>query len=81
MAVPSIGQMGETCGALLNAHAGLRPCVIVGYCVNGKIAFEAAHAVLRGGGRVAAVVLFDTIAAMDLAPRNDRDGRRLLHSP
>ena len=63
MAVPSIGQMGETCGALLHAHAGSGPCVILGYCINGKIAFEAAHAVLRAGGRVAAVVLFDTIAA------------------
>jgi hypothetical protein len=62
MAVPSIGQMGETCGALLHAHAGSGPCVIVGYCINGKIAFEAAHAVLRGGGRIAAVILFDTIA-------------------
>ena len=62
-AVPSIEQMGAICGALLHAHAGSAPFVILGYCINGKIAFEAAHAVLRAGSKVAVVVFFDAFAA------------------
>ena len=60
-AVPTIGQLGEICGAAVHAHAGQTPCVIMGYCVDGKIAVEAAHALERAGGSVALVVLIDAV--------------------
>ena len=42
---------------------GRAPCVIAGYCIGGKIAFEAAHVLQRAGGNVAFVLLLDAWAS------------------
>ena len=46
-------------GDVVRAHAGSSPCVLAGYSLGGKIAFEAAHALQRAGGDVGLVVLVD----------------------
>ena len=58
-AVPTIEQLGVLYGERLAAHAGSEPCVIAGYCLGGKIAFEAARVMQRAGGNVAFVLLLD----------------------
>jgi amino acid adenylation domain-containing protein len=59
---PTLEELGEICGAALRAHAGSAPCVIMGYCIDGKVAFEAALALRRAGGNVALVVILDAMA-------------------
>jgi amino acid adenylation domain-containing protein len=61
-ALPTIEQLGGLHGEILAAHAGSAPCVIAGYCLGGKIAFEAARVVQRAGGNVAFVLLLDARA-------------------
>jgi thioesterase domain-containing protein len=58
-ALPTIEQLGARYGEILAAHAGPQPCVIAGYCIGGKIAFEAARVVQRAGGNVAFILLLD----------------------
>ena len=48
-ALPTIEQLGALYADVLRAHAGSSPCVIAGYSLGGKIAFEAAHALQRAG--------------------------------
>jgi thioesterase domain-containing protein len=61
-ALPTIEQLGGLYGEILAAHTGSEPCVIAGYCIGGKIAFEAARVVQRAGGTVALVLLLDARA-------------------
>jgi len=58
-ALPTIEQLGALYGEILAAHAGSEPCVIAGYCIGGKIGFEAARVVQRAGGNVAFILLLD----------------------
>ncbi len=58
-AVPTIEELGVLHGDALHAHAGSSPCVVVGYSLFGKVAFEAARALQRAGGNVALVLLLD----------------------
>ena len=61
-APPTIEQLGALYADVLRAHAGSSPCVIAGYSLGGKIAFEAAHALQRAGGNVGLVLLVDAWA-------------------
>jgi amino acid adenylation domain-containing protein len=60
--LPTIEQLGASCGDLVLAHAGSSPCVIAGYSFDGKVAFEAACALQRAGGNVACALLIDAYA-------------------
>ena len=60
--LPTVEQLGALYGELLAAHAGSSPCVIAGYSLGGKIAFEAARVLQRAGGNVAFVLLLDAQA-------------------
>ncbi len=60
--LPTMEQMGELYGRILFDHVGTAPCVIAGYSLGGKIAFEAAHALRRAGGNAAFVLLIDARA-------------------
>jgi amino acid adenylation domain-containing protein len=62
-AMPTIEQLGVLHGDLLRAHAGSSPCVLAGYSLSGKIAFEAARALQRAGGNIAFVLLLDARAS------------------
>jgi thioesterase domain-containing protein len=55
----TVEQLGELHGDALRAHAGSSPCVVAGYSVSAKIAFEAARVLQRAGGNVALVLLLD----------------------
>ena len=61
-ALPTMEQLGALYGDAVRAHAGSSPCVIAGYSLGGKIAFEAAHALRRAGGNVGLVLLVDAWA-------------------
>ena len=61
-ALPTIEQLGALYGEILAAHAGASPCVVAGYSLGGKIAFEAARVLQSAGGNVAFVLLLDTRA-------------------
>ena len=61
-AMPTIEQLGALYADVVRAHAGSSPCVIAGYSLGGKIAFEAAHALRRVGGNVGLVLLVDARA-------------------
>ena len=61
--LPTIEQLGAYFCDVLHAHAGRSPCVIAGYSLGGKIAFEAAHALRRAGGDVGLVLLVDARAS------------------
>jgi amino acid adenylation domain-containing protein len=60
--LPTIEQLGELFGRPLAAHVGTAPCVIAGYSLGGKIAFEAARSLQREGGNVALLLLVDARA-------------------
>jgi amino acid adenylation domain-containing protein len=60
--MPTIEQLGAHFGDVLRAHAGSSPCIIAGYSLGGKIAFEAAQALGRAGGKVELVLLVDARA-------------------
>jgi thioesterase domain-containing protein len=57
--LPTIEQLGELFGRALVAHAGSDPCIIAGYSLGGKIAFEAAHKLQQAGGNARFVLLVD----------------------
>jgi thioesterase domain-containing protein/acyl carrier protein len=61
-ALPTVEQLGAYYGKILAEHAGSSPCVIAGYSLGGKIAFEAARVLQGAGGNVAFVLLLDTRA-------------------
>jgi thioesterase domain-containing protein len=61
-ALPTIEELGVLHGDALRAHAGSSPCVVMGYSLFGKVAFEAAGALQRAGGNVALVLLLDARA-------------------
>jgi amino acid adenylation domain-containing protein len=81
---PSAGGLGSACADLISAHAGNSPCVIIGFWQWGQIAFEAAHAVVRAGGRVALVVLVDSVGFRDFngltRGRVKQNLRRISHN-
>jgi amino acid adenylation domain-containing protein len=60
--MPTIEQLGTHFGDVLRAHVGSSPCIIAGYSLGGKIAFEAAQALGRAGGNVELVLLVDARA-------------------
>jgi amino acid adenylation domain-containing protein len=61
-ALPSLEELGARFGENLRARGGSTPCVLAGYSFWGKVAFEAAHALIDAGGKVAYVVLVDAYA-------------------
>ena len=61
-ALPTIEQLGAYFGCILAEHVGSSPCVMAGYSLGGKIAFEAARVVQHAGGKVAFVLLLDARA-------------------
>ena len=67
--LPTIEQLGAYYGDILRAHAGSSPCVIAGYSLGGKIAFEAAQALQRAGGNVGLVLLLDARRVQWTYPR------------
>jgi thioesterase domain-containing protein/acyl carrier protein len=60
--LPSMEQIGALFAQALLAHVGKAPCVLVGYSLGGKIAFESAHSLHRAGGTVAFLLLIDSRA-------------------
>ena len=60
--------MGRLYGEVLFAHVGTSPCVVAGYSLGGKIAFEAARALQRAGGNPACVLLIDASASTLIGP-------------
>lgn len=60
--LPTVKELGVIYADAIRAHAGMSPCVLVGYSFGGKIAFEAAHALQGGGANVAMVLLIDSFA-------------------
>ena len=60
--VPTIEELGALYGDVLWAHAGSTPCIVAGYSLGGNIAFEAAGALQRAGGKAALVLLVDAWA-------------------
>ena len=65
---PTIEQIGELYGNVLSTHVGTAPCVIAGYSLGGKIAFEAARELQRAGGQVAYVLLIDASPLTFIGP-------------
>ncbi len=61
-ALPTFEELGVRFGEGLRTHAGSTPCVLVGYSFWGKVAFEAARALIDAGGKVACVLLIDAYA-------------------
>jgi thioesterase domain-containing protein len=61
-ACPTLEQLTVPYVAALRAHAGSKPCVLVGYSFHGSMAFEAAHQLREGGGKVDSVLLLDAPA-------------------
>jgi amino acid adenylation domain-containing protein len=60
--LPTVEQLGVRFGEIVRTHAGSAPCVLVGYSFWGKVAFEAAHALIAAGGQ-ADVMLIDAYAS------------------
>ena len=62
-ALPTVEELGARFGDAVRAHAGSTPCVLVGYSSFwGRIAFDAARALIGAGGKVAFVLLIDAFA-------------------
>ena len=62
-ATPVLEDMVVPYVTALSAHAGSRPCVLVGYSFHASMAFEIAHQLLDRGGRVDLVMVLDAPAA------------------
>jgi thioesterase domain-containing protein len=60
MELQTMEQLGALYSDVLREHAGSSPVVIAGYSFQGKMAFEAAHALQRAGGNVGLVLLLDS---------------------
>jgi amino acid adenylation domain-containing protein/non-ribosomal peptide synthase protein (TIGR01720 family) len=58
--LPSMQELVEPYLDALKAHAGLRPCILLGHCFAGLIAFELAHRFKELGGTVEKVILLDS---------------------
>jgi thioesterase domain-containing protein len=58
-ACPPLEELVARYTAVIHAHAGPSPCVLIGYSFNGNIAFEAAHQLQALGTRVERVMLLD----------------------
>jgi amino acid adenylation domain-containing protein len=61
-AVPSVEELSALYIDALCEHAKDKPCIILGYSLGGKLAFESARALQNAGGHVALVVLIDAWA-------------------
>jgi amino acid adenylation domain-containing protein len=61
-ALPTMNRLGALYAEVLRRHVGSSPCLIVGYSLFGKIAFEAASELLRAGGNVVLLLLIDAQA-------------------
>ena len=58
-ACPPLEELVARYTAVIQAHAGTSPCVLIGYSFNGNIAFEAAHQLQALGTQVERVILLD----------------------
>jgi thioesterase domain-containing protein len=65
-AMPILEDMVVPYVTALYAHAGVKPCVLVGYSFHASMAFEIAHQILEKGGRVEMVMLLDAPAEYPL---------------
>ena len=65
-ATPVLEDMVVPYVTALRAHAGSRPCVLVGYSFHASMAFEIAHQLLDQGGRVELVMILDAPAEYPL---------------
>jgi thioesterase domain-containing protein len=63
-ALPTMEQLVAPYAAALSAHTRSSPCVLVGHCFNGMIAFETAHQLHQQGGKVEMVMLLDAQRAL-----------------
>jgi len=59
---PSMEEMVAPYAQEIATHAQSTPCVVAGFCYAGRIAFEAAHQLVKRGGKVECVILIDTQA-------------------
>jgi FkbH-like protein len=57
----SIEDMAEEYMAALRAEQPAGPYHLAGWCLGGKVAFEMANRLVRGGQEIASLVLFDTV--------------------
>lgn len=57
--MPTIEEIGALHAEVMRARVGSAPFVVAGYSMWGRIAFETARALQRGGGDVALVLLLD----------------------
>lgn len=60
--LPSMEQLGELFGRALFLHIGKNPCILAGFSLGGKVAFEAAHFLRRAGGETPFIMLIDSRA-------------------
>ncbi|MEI9915736.1 MAG: phosphopantetheine-binding protein [Methylovirgula sp.] len=60
--LPTIEKLGKLFADPIQAHAKSSQCVIIGYSLSGKFAFEAARQLQRAGGNVVLVVVVDAWA-------------------
>jgi thioesterase domain-containing protein len=58
--LPSMQEFVEPYLDALKAHAGQRPCILLGHCFAGLMAFELAHRFKELGGTVEKVILLDS---------------------
>jgi thioesterase domain-containing protein len=65
-ATPVLEDMVVPYVSALRAHAGAKPCVLVGYSFHASMAFEIAHQLLEKGSKVDLVMLLDAPAAYPL---------------
>ena len=60
--MPTIEQLAALYVTVLKVHTRSSPCVLAGYSFNGLVAFEAAHQLIKQGGKVEVVILLDSWA-------------------
>jgi amino acid adenylation domain-containing protein len=63
--LPTIEELGAVHADLIHEHAKSTPCVVAGYSMWGRIAFEAARAMEQQGSEVALVLLLDARVATE----------------
>ncbi len=61
-AMPTVEQLAALYVTALKVHTRSSPCVLAGHSFNGLVAFEAAHQLIKQGGKVEMVILLDSWA-------------------
>jgi len=61
-AMPTMEQLAALYVTVLKAHTRSSACVLAGHSFNGLVAFEAAHQLIKQGGKVEMVMLLDSWA-------------------